>query len=117
MLVGEGCRAEGEKGEKKWDGCNSIINKIYFKKIKIVKETTAIKIPTNNYICRNNLITKVMLTVINAQMSFVYKNRWFFFLCSQSIACLYFPRFLYFGTQVEGASAMKNMLAYGKRKD
>ena len=23
---------EGHKGEKKWDNCNSIINKIYFKK-------------------------------------------------------------------------------------
>ena len=29
MLVGGGCR---EEGEKKWDNCNSIINKIYFKK-------------------------------------------------------------------------------------
>ena len=30
-----GCRAEGNKGEeKKWDNCNSIINKIYFKKLK-----------------------------------------------------------------------------------
>ena len=26
------CRAEGNKGEKKWDNCNSIINKIFFKK-------------------------------------------------------------------------------------
>ena len=25
------CRAEGDKGEKKWDNCNSIINKIHFK--------------------------------------------------------------------------------------
>ena len=24
-----GCRAEGNKGEKKWDNYNSIINKIY----------------------------------------------------------------------------------------
>ena len=23
------CRVEGNKGEKKWDNCNSIINKIY----------------------------------------------------------------------------------------
>ena len=30
MLVGGGCRAEGNKGEKKWDNCNIIINKIYF---------------------------------------------------------------------------------------
>ena len=29
MRVGEGCRAEGEKGEKKWDNCNSKIKKIY----------------------------------------------------------------------------------------
>ena len=34
MLVGGGYRAEGHKGEKKWDNCNSIINKIYFKKIE-----------------------------------------------------------------------------------
>ena len=32
MLVGGGCRAEWNKGEKKWDNCNSIINKIYLKK-------------------------------------------------------------------------------------
>ena len=31
MLVGGGCKVEGEKGEKKWDNCNSIINKIYLK--------------------------------------------------------------------------------------
>ena len=31
MLLGEGCRAEGNE-EKKWDDCNSIINKIYYKK-------------------------------------------------------------------------------------
>ena len=31
MLVGGGYRAERNKGEK-WDNCNSIINKIYFKK-------------------------------------------------------------------------------------
>ena len=27
-----GCIAEGDKGEKKWDNCNSIINKIYLKR-------------------------------------------------------------------------------------
>ena len=26
-----GCWEEGNKGEKKWDNCNSIINKIYLK--------------------------------------------------------------------------------------
>ena len=26
-----GARWRGNKGEKKWDNCNSIINKIYFK--------------------------------------------------------------------------------------
>ena len=26
------CRAEGNKGEKKWDNCNSIINKMFFLK-------------------------------------------------------------------------------------
>ena len=25
------CRVEGDKGEKKWDNCDSIINKIYLK--------------------------------------------------------------------------------------
>ena len=25
------CRAERNKGEKKWDNCNSIINKLYLK--------------------------------------------------------------------------------------
>ena len=34
MLMGGGYRAEGNKGEKKWDNCNSIINKIYLKKKK-----------------------------------------------------------------------------------
>ena len=28
MLVGGGCRAEGDKVEKNWDNYNSIINKI-----------------------------------------------------------------------------------------
>ena len=32
MLMGGGCKAERDKGEKKWDNCNSIINKIYLKK-------------------------------------------------------------------------------------
>ena len=37
MLEGMGDRAERDKGEKKWDNCNSIINKIYFKKnLKII---------------------------------------------------------------------------------
>ena len=31
---GGGYRAEENKGEKKWDHCNSIINKLYFKKEK-----------------------------------------------------------------------------------
>ena len=30
-LVG-GCRTERNKGEKKWDNCNNILNKMYFKK-------------------------------------------------------------------------------------
>ena len=29
MMVGGGYRAEGNKGEKIWNNCNSIINKIY----------------------------------------------------------------------------------------
>ena len=37
MLVGGGCRAWRDKGEKKWNNCNSIINKIYFKKYKMGK--------------------------------------------------------------------------------
>ena len=31
MLLGEGYRVEGNEGVKKWDNCNSIINKIYLK--------------------------------------------------------------------------------------
>ena len=31
MLLGGECRAGGNKGEKKWNNCNSIINKIYLK--------------------------------------------------------------------------------------
>ena len=30
-MVGGGYRVERNKGEKKWDNCNSTINKIYFK--------------------------------------------------------------------------------------
>ena len=33
MMVGEWYRVDGNRGEKKWDNCNSITNKIYFKKI------------------------------------------------------------------------------------
>ena len=33
MLEGVGCRVEWDKGEEKMDNCNSIINKIYFKKV------------------------------------------------------------------------------------
>ena len=35
-MVGDAYRAEGNKGEKKWDNCNSIINKIYLKNIKSI---------------------------------------------------------------------------------
>ena len=28
-IVGGWCRVKGNKGEKNWDNCNSIINKIY----------------------------------------------------------------------------------------
>ena len=31
VLVVGGCRTEGNTREKKWDNCNSIINKIYLK--------------------------------------------------------------------------------------
>ena len=31
-----GCRVEGNKGEKKWDNCNCIINKIYFKNVELL---------------------------------------------------------------------------------
>ena len=38
MLVGGGVQGKGDKGKKKWDNCNSIINKIYLKnKNKIMK--------------------------------------------------------------------------------
>ena len=29
-----GCRVEGDNGERKWDNCNSIINKIYLKRYR-----------------------------------------------------------------------------------
>ena len=32
VLVGGKYRMEGNKGEKKWDNCNGIVNKIYLKK-------------------------------------------------------------------------------------
>ena len=35
-MVGDAYRAEGNKGEKKWDNCNSIINKIHLKNIKSI---------------------------------------------------------------------------------
>ena len=38
MLVGGGYRAVGNKREKKWDKCISIINKIYFLKRQKQKE-------------------------------------------------------------------------------
>ena len=32
MMISGGYRVEGNKGEKKWDNFNSMINEIYFKK-------------------------------------------------------------------------------------
>ena len=37
MQVGGGCRAEGNKGDKKWDNCNNVINKIYLKKSNVLE--------------------------------------------------------------------------------
>ena len=38
MLEGGGCRAERDKGKKKWDNYNSIINEIkFFKKNKLFR--------------------------------------------------------------------------------
>ena len=43
-------QAVGDKGEKKWDNCNSIINKIYLKNkiYKIIKKNGSLisKLPT-----------------------------------------------------------------------
>ena len=36
MLVGGACKVEGNKREKTWDICKSIINKIYIKKRNMV---------------------------------------------------------------------------------
>ena len=33
MMVGRGARRRGIKGRKKWDNCNSIMNKIYLKNL------------------------------------------------------------------------------------
>ena len=47
---GGGVQAVGDKGEKKWDNCNSIINKIYLKNkiYKIIKKNGSLisKLPT-----------------------------------------------------------------------
>ena len=36
MLVGRGVQGEGNKGEKKWNDCNFLFNKIYLKCKKIL---------------------------------------------------------------------------------
>ena len=54
---GRGYRAEGNNG-KKWDNCNSIINKIYFKKsicnqiLKYEKNTCQNNLPNCGTICK-----------------------------------------------------------------
>ena len=49
MMVGGGYRVDENKGERKWDNCNSIINKIYIKKeVVIIKATTLLTNQSNN---------------------------------------------------------------------
>ena len=53
------------------------------------------------------------------QVSLVYKNKCFLLIpipCPWRVACLYGPYFLHFGTQVEGASVIKDMLASWQRE-
>ena len=47
MLVRGEYRTEVNKGEKKWDKCNSIINKIYFKQ---QKKSSLREGPQNTYL-------------------------------------------------------------------
>ena len=47
MLEGGEFKVEGDEGEKKWDNCNSIINKMYLKKTKMkVKKIIYLVIPS-----------------------------------------------------------------------
>ena len=70
--MGGGNRAEGNKGEKKWDTCNSIINKIYFKKKKVPTITVELSISPFSSACfcfmyfRALLLGDMSVIVINS---------------------------------------------------
>ena len=49
MLEGEGYKAEGNKGEKKWDNSNNIINKIYLKFSNIIICLNIVHSTMNSY--------------------------------------------------------------------
>ena len=48
--------AEGDKGEKKWDSCNSIINKIYFKKKNLLPSLSNGFPEAFSFLARNNYL-------------------------------------------------------------
>ena len=47
LLEGMGVPGEGAKGEN-WDGCNSMINKVYFKKINKIQQMSKPEESTQN---------------------------------------------------------------------
>ena len=70
MLVGGGYRAEGNKREKKWDNCNSIINKIHFEKAQ--------KISVSAPVCTN--LVRVLKKL---------KNHFQFYIIKYTLSALY----------------------------
>ena len=55
-----GTRKRRNKGEKKWDNCNSMINKIYFKKQKIGKQQIKLNV-TKSWLKRSKKLIKLQL--------------------------------------------------------
>lgn len=58
MLVGGAYRTEGNKGDKKWDNCSRIINKVNFKnkcQLLNTKEESLQKEIVNNYTTQLNI--------------------------------------------------------------
>ena len=75
MMVGGEVQAEGNKEEKKWDNCNSIINKIYLKnrnktKYYMVPETQKVKRPVQNTRPKIDKMTNLLYLIINLNILF-----------------------------------------------
>ena len=63
----------GERGEKNWDNCNRIINKIYFKKNGKAKEKIS---ETKNYFFEKiNEICKYLETLTKGKKGTTYQNQ------------------------------------------